>query len=95
MSEKIDILENLSTTELKSLLYLENTLAKHKLNKEQNMSDNIIITPHEVELEKVETIVVVRTPEEFAKAVMRSDPEFARIHKPKHNDPFVVRRNRK
>jgi hypothetical protein len=58
------------------------------------MSD-LIITPHETEIEEVETIVVIRSPEEFAAAMMKIDPESSRIHKSHHNDPFVKFRNRK
>lgn len=59
------------------------------------MTDKLIITPHEVETEESGTIVVIRTPEQFAKAVMSADPEFARIHKGHHNDPFIPIRKRK
>jgi len=39
-------------------------------------------------------IEVIRTPEEFAKAVMESGSEFGKIHKPHHLDPFHPFRKR-
>lgn len=59
------------------------------------MADKLIITPNETKIEEVETIVVIRSPEEFADAVMKADPEFGRIHKNPHNDPWPQLRKRK
>ena len=59
------------------------------------MSDKLIITPHEVETEESETIVVIRTPEQFAKAVMAAGAEFGKMHKNHHNDPFITPRKRR
>lgn len=39
-------------------------------------------------------IEVIRTPEEFAKAVMESGTDFGKVQKPRFNDHFVPFRNR-
>ena len=55
----------------------------------------IILTPNMIEKPDVEeTIIVVRTPEQFARAVMAAGEEFGKIHKNPHNDPFIIRKRR-
>jgi hypothetical protein len=58
------------------------------------MADKLIITPNDTEIEEVETIVVIRTPEQFAEAVMAVGDEFGKMHKNPHNDPFIPIRKR-
>jgi hypothetical protein len=49
----------------------------------------IIVPTDEAIIVPERAIVVIRTPEEFAKAVMKADPSFAKIHKSAANDYFI------
>lgn len=48
---------------------------------------NLIIVPEKA-------VVIVRSDEEIAKAVMAAGPDFAKIHKNHHRDHYIIRNSK-
>jgi len=57
------------------------------------MTEKLIVTQGDLIIPAhKQSVVVVRTPEEFAQAMREVGPGFGKVLKPHHQDPFLIRK---